>query len=170
MEILKQAASNIRTFHEKQVRQGFALQQENGVIIGQKITPIEEAGLYVPGGTAAYPSTVLMDSIPAKIAGCKEICIATPPGTNGKINPVILAAASSYREKVIDSGVAAIGEVGLTGEIRAVSNLSQRLSEVHRLGFTQCLIPRQGSDQIDSPAGLTLIRVRNIREAIETIL
>ncbi len=84
--------------------------------------------------------------------------------------PVILAAASSYREKVIDSGVAAIGEVGLTGEIRAVSNLSQRLSEVHRLGFTQCLIPRQGSEQIDPPEGLALIRVRNIREAIEILL
>ena len=93
IEILKEAAVNIRAFHEKQLRQGFAIQQENGVVIGQKITPIEKAGLYVPGGTAAYPSTVLMDSIPAKIAGCKEICIATPPSAGGKINPVILAAA-----------------------------------------------------------------------------
>lgn len=81
--------------------------------------------------------------------------------------PVILAAASSYREKVFDSGTAAIGEVGLTGEIRAVSNLSQRLSEVHRLGFTRCIIPKQGTAQIEAPAGLELIRVRNIREAIE---
>jgi len=81
--------------------------------------------------------------------------------------PVILAAASSYRDKVFDSSTAAIGEVGLTGEIRAVSNLSQRLSEVHRLGFRKCLIPKQGSAQLEAPAGLELIRVRNIHEAIE---
>ena len=84
--------------------------------------------------------------------------------------PVILAVASSYRDKVFDSGTAAIGEVGLTGEIRAVSNLSQRLSEVHRLGFARCLIPKMGTEQIEAPAGLQLIRVRNIREAIEFVL
>ena len=84
--------------------------------------------------------------------------------------PVILAAASSYREKVFDSQTTAMGEVGLTGEIRAVSNLSQRLSEAHRLGFIRCIIPRQGTEQIDAPAGMELIRVRNIREAIETCL
>ncbi len=84
--------------------------------------------------------------------------------------PVVLAAASSYREKVLDSGTAAIGEVGLTGEIRAVSNLSQRLSEVHRLGFTRCIIPKQGTGQLEAPEGLEIIRVRNIREAIEFTL
>ncbi len=84
--------------------------------------------------------------------------------------PVILAAASSYREKIFDSDTAAIGEVGLTGEIRAVSNLSQRLSEVSRLGFKRCIIPKQGSAQIKPPADLELIRVRNIREAIEFTL
>ena len=84
--------------------------------------------------------------------------------------PVVLAAASSYRDKVFDSGTAAIGEVGLTGEIRAVSNLSQRLSEVHRLGFIRCIIPKQGSGTLDAPEGLELIRVRNIREAIELTL
>ena len=93
IEILKEAAENIRTFHKAQVRDGFALQQNDGVVIGQKVTPIEKVGLYVPGGTAAYPSTVLMDSIPAKIAGCKELCMTTPPMANGKVNPVILAAA-----------------------------------------------------------------------------
>lgn len=84
--------------------------------------------------------------------------------------PVILAAASSYRDKVFDSGTVAVGEVGLTGEIRAVSNLSQRLSEISRLGFTRCLIPKQGSAQVEAPSGLELIRVRNIREAIEFCL
>lgn len=93
IEILKEAAENIRTFHKAQVREGFALKQEDGVVIGQKVTPIEKVGLYVPGGTAAYPSTVLMDSIPAKIAGCKTLCMTTPPMANGKVNPAILTAA-----------------------------------------------------------------------------
>ena len=72
VEILREAAGNIRAFHEKQVRQGFRLEREKGVVMGQKVTPIERVGLYVPGGTAAYPSTVLMAAIPAKLAGCKQ--------------------------------------------------------------------------------------------------
>ena len=84
--------------------------------------------------------------------------------------PVVLAAASSYREKIFDHSTVAIGEIGLTGEIRAVSHLSQRLSEVHRLGFSRCIIPKQGTSQIEAPEGLELIRVRNIREAIEFAL
>lgn len=93
IEIIKNAAKNIRNFHEKQVKNSFIINDNEGIVTGQKVTPIEKVGLYVPGGTAAYPSTVLMDSIPAKIAGCSEICIATPPLENGKVNPVILAAA-----------------------------------------------------------------------------
>lgn len=84
--------------------------------------------------------------------------------------PVVLAVASSYRDQVIDSELVAIGEVGLTGEIRSVSNMSQRLSEVARLGFKKCIIPRNGSDKLEIPAELTVYRVRNIREAIETAL
>ena len=75
------------------MRNSFVLSEQDGVVVGQKITPIEKVGLYVPGGTAAYPSTVLMDSIPAKIAGCREIVMVTPPGKDGKVAPVILAAA-----------------------------------------------------------------------------
>ena len=93
IEIIKTAAENIRNFHKKQVRNSFIINEQDGIVTGQKVTPIEKVGLYVPGGTAAYPSTVLMDSIPAKIAGCSEICIATPPSADGKVNPVILAAA-----------------------------------------------------------------------------
>ena len=93
IEIIKEAAENIKNFHEKQVRNSFIINDNDGIVTGQKVTPIEKVGLYVPGGTAAYPSTVLMDSIPAKIAGCSEICITTPPSANGKVNPVILAAA-----------------------------------------------------------------------------
>ena len=126
VEILREAAANIRAFHEKQVRQGFAIQQENGVVIGQKITPIEKAGLYVPGGTAAYPSTVLMDSIPAKIAGCKEICIATPPSANGKINPVILAAAKI-------AGVDRIFKMGGAQAIAALAYGTQSVPKVDKI-------------------------------------
>ncbi len=93
LEVLREAAENVREFHRHQVRNSFIISEKEGVVTGQKVTPIEKVGLYVPGGTAAYPSTVLMDSIPAKIAGCREICIATPPSSDGKVSPAILAAA-----------------------------------------------------------------------------
>ena len=94
LEILKAAAANIRAFHSRQVRSNFVIADKPGIVLGQKVTPIEKVGVYVPGGTAAYPSTVLMDTIPAKIAGCPQIFMVTPPGRDGKINPAILAAAS----------------------------------------------------------------------------
>ena len=93
IKVLEKAAANIRKFHEKQKRTSFIINDEPGILMGQKIIPVDRAGLYVPGGTAAYPSTVLMDSIPAKIAGCPEVVMVTPPGKDGKVNPVILAAA-----------------------------------------------------------------------------
>ena len=93
VKIIEEAAENVRAFHSKQVRNSFIISEKNGVVTGQKVMPIEKVGLYVPGGTAAYPSTVLMDSIPAKIAGCSEIVMVTPPSKDGKVNPVILAAA-----------------------------------------------------------------------------
>ena len=93
IEILKKATENITKFHQKQVRNSFIQNSDEGVVTGQKIIPVDRAGLYVPGGTAAYPSTVLMDAIPAKIAGCKQVVMVTPPSENGKVNPVILAAA-----------------------------------------------------------------------------
>lgn len=113
IEILKQAAENIRTFHKQQVRQSFILNGD-GYVTGQKITPIEKVGLYVPGGTAAYPSTVLMDSIPAKIAGCEEICITTPPSADGKVNPAILAAAK----------IAGVDRIFKIGGAQAVASLA----------------------------------------------
>ena len=84
--------------------------------------------------------------------------------------PLILAVASSYRDKPVPSGLAAIGEVGLTGEIRAVNYLPQRLSELSRLGFTQAVVPYQGSGKLIPPEGMALIRVKSIRQAIETVL
>lgn len=114
VEILRQAAANIRTFHEKQRRNSFVVADQPGVVLGQKIVPIQKVGLYVPGGTAAYPSTVLMDSIPAKIAGCPQLVMVTPPGADGKVNPVILAAAK----------IAGVDRIFKVGGAQAVAGLA----------------------------------------------
>ncbi len=126
LDILRQAATNIRTFHEQQVRTGFQLEQPGGVVIGQKVTPIEKVGLYVPGGTAAYPSTVLMDSIPAKIAGCSQIVMVTPPGKNGKVNPAILAAAKI-------AGVDRIFKVGGAQAVAALAYGTETVPAVDKI-------------------------------------
>ena len=122
-DVLRQAAANIRAFHEKQVRNGFLLERQGGAIIGQKITPIEKVGLYVPGGTAAYPSTVLMDAIPAKIAGCEEIVVVTPPGRDGKVNPAILVAAK----------IAGVDRIFKVGGAQAVAALAYGTETVPRV-------------------------------------
>ena len=126
LRILQDCAKNIREFHSNQVRKGFKIERENGVIIGQKITPIERAGLYVPGGTAAYPSTVLMDSIPAKIAGVKELYITTPPNKEGKVNPVILAAAKI-------AGVDKVYKVGGAQAIAALAYGTETIKKVDKI-------------------------------------
>jgi len=126
LEILKKAAANIRKFHEKQVRNSFIINDENGVVMGQKVIPVDRAGLYVPGGTAAYPSTVLMDAIPAKIAGCGEVVMVTPPKSDGKVNPVILAAASV-------AGVDKIFKVGGAQAIAALSYGTESIPKVDKI-------------------------------------
>ena len=89
LETLREAAANIESFHRQQVHKNFVINEKPGIVLGQKYTPIEKAGVYVPGGTAAYPSTVLMDVIPAKVAGVSEIVMTTPAGKDGRVNPVI---------------------------------------------------------------------------------
>ncbi len=126
IEILEKAASNIRKFHEKQLRNSFIINDENGIVIGQKVIPVDRAGLYVPGGTAAYPSTVLMDSIPAKIAGCNEVVMVTPPSADGTVNPVILAAA-----KV--AGVDKIFKVGGAQAIAALAYGTESVPKVDKI-------------------------------------
>lgn len=111
---LKMAAENIRHFHEQQLHKNFVLTDKPGVVLGQKYTPIQRAGVYVPGGTAAYPSTVLMDVIPAKVAGVKQIVMTTPAGPGGKVNPSILAAAV----------IAGIDLIFKTGGAQAVAALA----------------------------------------------
>ena len=124
--ILQKAAVNIRRFHEKQLRTSFILNEENGVVIGQKIIPVDRAGLYVPGGTAAYPSTVLMDAIPAKIAGCREVVMVTPPGKDGKVNPVILAAAHV-------AGIDRIFKVGGAQAVAALAYGTESIPKVDKI-------------------------------------
>lgn len=112
--ILTEAAANIRKYHEKQLRASYVINDTEGVVTGQKITPIEKVGIYVPGGTAAYPSTVLMDSIPAKVAGCDQIIMVTPPSADGKVNKYILAAAK----------IAGVDRIFKTGGAQAVAALA----------------------------------------------
>ena len=126
LEILEKAAANIRRFHEKQVRNSFILNDRPGIVMGQKIIPVDRAGLYVPGGTAAYPSTVLMDSIPAKIAGVREVVMVTPPNSEGKINPVILAAAKI-------AGINKIFKVGGAQAIAALAYGTESIPKVDKI-------------------------------------
>ncbi|MCF0262122.1 MAG: histidinol dehydrogenase [Sphaerochaetaceae bacterium] len=93
LRVLEKAADNIRAYHRHQVRNSFMISEQDGIVLGQKVVPVAVAGIYVPGGTAAYPSTVLMDTIPAKLAGCKQVIMVSPPGKDGKLNPAVLAAA-----------------------------------------------------------------------------
>lgn len=126
LEVLRKAAERIRRFHEKQRRTSFIINDENGVVMGQKIIPVDRAGLYVPGGTAAYPSTVLMDSIPAKLAGCREVVITTPPRPDGTVNPVILAAAAI-------AGVDRIFKVGGAQAIAALAYGTETIPKVDKI-------------------------------------
>ena len=113
IEVIKEAAVNIEKFHRNQLRSGFIQNDTDGIVTGQKIMPLEKVGLYVPGGTAAYPSSVLMNAIPAKIAGVKNIYMTTP-ATGGNINPVILVAAK----------IAGVDNIFKTGGAQAVAALA----------------------------------------------
>ena len=126
LEILKSASENIYAFHSRQVRNSFIINEKDGVVLGQKVTPIEKVGLYVPGGTAAYPSSVLMNCIPAKIAGCPQIVMVTPPSKDGKVNPHILAAARI-------AGVDRIFKVGGAQAVAALAYGTQTVPVVDKI-------------------------------------
>ena len=126
LEVIKYSHDNIKLFHEKQVRNNFIVKKENGVSLGQIINPIEKVGLYVPGGTAAYPSTVLMNAVPAKIAGCKEIIMVTPPTSDGTILPSLLVAAKI-------AGVDRIFKVGGAQSIAALSYGTESILKVYKI-------------------------------------
>ncbi len=126
IKTLEMAKENITLFHTHQLHDGFEIKRDNGVVMGQKYTPIEKAGLYVPGGTASYPSTVLMDAIPAKIAGVSEIVMVTPPDKNGNIQPEILAAAKI-------AGVTKIFKIGGASAIAALAYGTQSIPQVDKI-------------------------------------
>lgn len=125
-QVMQRAAANISKFHSRQKRNSFILSDEDGIVMGQKVIPIDRAGLYVPGGTAAYPSTVLMDALPAKIAGVKEVVMVTPPNAQGKINPAILAAARI-------AGVDKIFKVGGAQAIAALAYGTESIPKVDKI-------------------------------------
>jgi histidinol dehydrogenase len=123
IDVMKRAKENIYAFHKRQVRNSFVIEEKDGIVLGQKIMPIERVGLYVPGGTAAYPSSVLMNAVPAKIAGCDMIVMVTPPGKDGKVNPVILAAAK----------IAGVDRIFKVGGAQAVAALAYGTESVPRV-------------------------------------
>lgn len=123
---LEEAKRNIEDYHRKQKQNDYIFFKDNGVYLGQKVTPIEKIGVYVPGGTAAYPSTVLMDVIPAKVAGCNEISMVTPPNKEGKINPYIAAAA-------IITGVDKVYSVGGAQAIGALAYGTETIKAVDKI-------------------------------------
>lgn len=125
IRVLKEAAGNIRDYHKRQLREGFRMEKE-GIVLGQKIMPIEKVGIYIPGGTASYPSTVLMNAIPAGIAGCPEIIMVSPPGPDGKISSAILAAASI-------AGIDKIFKVGGAQAIAALAYGTESIPKVYKI-------------------------------------
>ena len=125
-QVLQRAATNISKFHSRQKRNSFILNEDDGIVMGQKVIPIDRAGIYVPGGTAAYPSTVLMDALPAKIAGVKEVVMVTPPNAQGKVNPAILAAARI-------AGVDKIFKVGGAQAIAALAYGTESIPKVDKI-------------------------------------
>ncbi len=123
VDILYRASERVAAFHQHQVRNSFIVNEEDGILMGQKIIPLERVGLYVPGGTAAYPSSVIMNCIPAKLAGVKEIVMVTPPGKDGKIPPNILAAAR----------ICGVNRVFRVGGAQAVAALAYGTESVPRV-------------------------------------
>ena len=124
--VLERSAANIREFHEMQKREGFRYTRPDGTVLGQKVTPIERVGIYVPGGTASYPSTVLMNAIPAKVAGVNELCMITPPAKGGGVRDEIVAAAEI-------AGVDRIFLAGGAGAIAALAYGTESIPKVDKI-------------------------------------
>ena len=126
IRVMKKSADNITRFHEKQLHNSWIVPEDNGTILGQKITPIAISGVYVPGGKAAYPSSVLMNVLPAKVAGVSRIIMTTPPGADGKVNPGTLVAADI-------AGVDEIYKVGGAQAIAAMAFGTESIPKVYKI-------------------------------------
>lgn len=140
INIIKQAKENIEEFHKKQLTKSWFTNSDNGIILGQMINPIERAGIYVPGGKAAYPSTVLMNAIPAKVAGVSSIVMVTPPDRNGNINPYILAAAK----------LAGVDEIYKLGGAQAIAALAYGTETIEK------------ADKITGPGNIYVARAKKM--------
>ncbi|MBQ1388905.1 MAG: histidinol dehydrogenase [Clostridia bacterium] len=150
IDILKEARENIYEFHKRQIRDNFVINDANGVILGQKIIPIEKVGLYVPGGTAPLPSTVLMTAVPAMAAGVSEIFMTTPPNREGRVNPVILAAAKI-------AGVGRIFKVGGAQAIAALAYGTQSIPVVDKIVGPGNAFVAEAKKQVFGKVGIDMI-------------
>ncbi len=148
--VLMEASENIAHYHEQQVRRDYTLTDRDGIILGQKILPLERVGIYVPGGTAAYPSTVLMDTIPARIAGVKEIIMVTPPDKNGDINPNILAAAYV-------AGVTRIFKVGGAQAVAALAYGTESVPAVDKIVGPGNAYVTEAKKQVFGQVGIDMV-------------
>ena len=160
---LQEAAEKIRLFHQKQKRESWFSTEEDGTILGQKITPLDRVGIYVPGGTAAYPSSVLMNAIPAQVAGVKEIVMVTPPNQDGSVNPHVLLAA-----KIL--GVTEIYAVGGAQAVAALAYGTETISSVDKIvgpgNIYVALAKREvfgqvGIDMIAGPSEIAIVADEN---------
>ena len=149
MAALRRAADNIRAFHQRQLRDGFRISGNDGYILGQKITPIARAGIYVPGGTASYPSTVLMDAIPAHLAGVERIVMVTPAGADGRIAAPILAAASI-------AGVTDVYKVGGAQAIAALAYGTESIPKVDKIVGPGNIYVTLAKQQVSSFVGIDM--------------
>lgn len=148
--ILLEAAANIERYHKCQIRQGYAMTDKDGVILGQRVTPIEKVGVYVPGGSAPLPSSVLMNLIPAKIAGVPFLAVATPPGADGKINPYILAAAEI-------AGADVIYKMGGAQAIAAFAYGTESVTAVHKIVGPGNAFVAEAKRQVFGRVGIDMI-------------
>ncbi len=150
LNILRDAAANIEHYHKCQIKQGYAVTDKEGVILGQRVTPIEKVGVYVPGGSAPLPSSVLMNIIPAKIAGVPFIAMATPPGPDGKVNPAILAAADI-------AGADVIYKMGGSQAIAALAYGTETVTAVHKIVGPGNAFVAEAKRQVFGKVGIDMI-------------
>ncbi|MCD7728923.1 MAG: histidinol dehydrogenase [Clostridia bacterium] len=149
-QIILNAKANIQLFHERQLKKGFSIQKQDGIILGQKYTPIERAGVYVPGGTASYPSTVLMDIIPAKIAGVKQVVMVTPVKADGKVKAEILFAAKA-------AGVDKVFKTGGAQSIAALAFGTQTIPKVDKIVGPGNIYVQLAKKQVFGNVGIDMV-------------
>lgn len=150
MDVLKKAAENIRNYHSRQKRESFVVSEKDGVVLGQKIVPVSVAGIYVPGGTAAYPSTVLMDTIPAKIAGVDQVVMVTPPSYDGKISQAVLAAAYV-------AGVDRVFRIGGAQAIAALAYGTQTVPKADKIVGPGNIYVAEAKKEVSGLVGIDMI-------------